>query len=69
MHKFFVPKNNIDDNKAIIEGEDVKHIYKVLRLQVGEKVSVNNCEGIEYIGEITSIDKRVVNVNLLKKIP
>lgn len=69
MHKFFVPKNNIDDNKAIIEGEDVKHIYKVLRLQVGEKVSVNNCEGKEYIGEITSIDKKVVNIKILKENP
>lgn len=69
MHKFFVPKNNIDDNKAIIEGEDVKHIYKVLRLQVGDKVSVNNSEGKEYIGEITFIDKKVVNINLLKENP
>ena len=37
MHKFFVPKQNIVDNNAIIDGEDVKHIYKVLRLKVGEK--------------------------------
>ena len=69
MHKFFVPKSNINDNKAIIEGEDVKHIYKVLRLQVGEKVSVNNCEGKEYIGEIVSIDKKVVNINIIKENP
>ncbi|MBU3160100.1 16S rRNA (uracil(1498)-N(3))-methyltransferase [Clostridium frigoris] len=69
MHKFFVPKSSIDDNKAIIEGEDVKHIYKVLRLQVGEMVSVNNSCGTEYIGEITYIDKSVVNINLLKENP
>ncbi|MBU3200667.1 16S rRNA (uracil(1498)-N(3))-methyltransferase [Clostridium estertheticum] len=69
MHKFFVPKSSIDDNKAIIEGEDVKHIYKVLRLQVGEKVSINNSCGKEYIGEITYIDKKVVNINILKENP
>jgi len=69
MHKFFVPKNNIVEDKAIIEGEDVKHIYKVLRLQVGDKVSVNNSEGKEYIGEITSIDKKVVNLNILAENP
>jgi len=67
MHKFFVPKQNIVDSGAIIDGEDVKHIYKVLRLKVGEKVSINNCEGKEYIGEITLIDKKVVNINLLEQ--
>ena len=51
-------RQNIVDNNAIIDGEDVKHIYKVLRLKVGDKVSVNNCEGKEYIGEITLIDKK-----------
>jgi len=67
MHKFFVPKKNIDGNNAIIDGEDVKHIYRVLRLQIGDKVSVNNSEGKEYIGEITSIDKKEVNINLLEE--
>jgi len=67
MHKFFVPKNSIDGNNAVIEGEDVKHIYKVLRLQVGDKVSVNNSEGKEYVGEIIFIDKNAVNINLLEE--
>ncbi|MBZ9608496.1 16S rRNA (uracil(1498)-N(3))-methyltransferase [Clostridium estertheticum] len=67
MHKFFVSKNSIDGNNAVIDGEDVKHIYKVLRLQIGDKVSVNNCEGKEYVGEITFIDKKAVNINLLEE--
>lgn len=67
MHKFFVPKSNIDGKNAIIDGEDVKHIYRVLRLQIGDKVSVNNSEGKEYIGEIISIDKKEVNINLLEE--
>ncbi len=67
MHKFFVPKDSIADNVAIISGEDVKHIYKVLRLKVLDKVNVNNCEGKEYIGEISLIDKTQVVVNLLQE--
>ncbi|MBU3090719.1 16S rRNA (uracil(1498)-N(3))-methyltransferase [Clostridium sp. CM028] len=67
MHKFFVSKDSIDGNNAVIDGEDVKHIYKVLRLQIGDKVSVNNCEGKEYVGEITFIDKKAVNINLLEE--
>jgi 16S rRNA (uracil1498-N3)-methyltransferase len=67
MHKFFVPKNSIVDNVAIIDGEDVKHIYKVLRLKISDKVSINNCEGKEYIGEITLIDKKQVIINILQE--
>ncbi|MBZ9624654.1 16S rRNA (uracil(1498)-N(3))-methyltransferase [Clostridium sp. FP2] len=67
MHKFFVPKQNIDGDNAIIDGEDVKHIYKVLRLKIGDVVSVNNCEGSEYVGEIILIDKKSVTINLLEK--
>ncbi|WP_291633411.1 16S rRNA (uracil(1498)-N(3))-methyltransferase [Clostridium sp.] len=67
MHKFFVPKQNIEESIAIIDGEDVKHIYKVLRLQVGDKVSINNCEGIEYVGEITLVDKSRVTINLIEE--
>lgn len=67
MHKFFVPKDKIVDNIAVIDGEDVKHIYKVLRLKIKEKVNINNCEGKEYLGEITLIDKSEVIVNLLEE--
>jgi len=67
MHKFFVPKKNIEGNNAIIDGEDVKHIYRVLRLKIGDRVSINNSEGSEYIGEITLIDKKSVNINLLEE--
>lgn len=67
MHKFFVPKHSIVDNIATIDGEDVKHIYKVLRLKLKDKVSINNCEGKEYVGEITLIDKSSVTVNLLEE--
>lgn len=68
MHKFFVNKDKIIGSTAFIEEEDVKHIYKVLRLKTGEKVSINNCEGIEYLGEITEINKKQVLVKLIEKL-
>ena len=52
MHKFFTEPHNISDDKGIIVGDDVKHIYKVLRLNEGEEVVLNNCEGTEYLGKI-----------------
>lgn len=68
MHKFFVEKNNITGDKAYIEGDDVKHIYKVLRLHEGEKVNINNCEGEEFSGIIEKIDKKEVIVSLTEKL-
>jgi 16S rRNA (uracil1498-N3)-methyltransferase len=68
MHKFFVPNENIDNDIAFIVGDDVKHIYKVLRLEKGNIVNINNCAGGEYIGEILSVDKKEVRVKLTKEI-
>lgn len=68
MYKFFVPIDNIHGDTAIIEGDDVKHIYKVLRLSEGDKVNINNCEGTEYEAVILSVDKKSVNVKLLSEL-
>lgn len=68
MHKFFVPFENITNNKAVIEGDDVKHIYKVLRLQEGDEVSINNCRGEEFLSKIEEITKSQVVVNLVEKL-
>lgn len=68
MHKFFISESNIHDNNVDIYGDDVKHIYKVLRLKEGEKININNSQGKEYIGEITYIDKMKVQVHLLEEL-
>ena len=40
MDRFFTPKNNInlEQNTCIIEGEDVKHISRVLRSRENDKL-------------------------------
>ena len=43
MHKFFTEPHNITEAEGRIVGDDVKHIYKVLRLCEGEEVVLNNC--------------------------
>lgn len=69
MHKFFVPQENIKNNVAEIQGDDIKHILKVLRLQEGEVVSINNCNGEEFSGKIINTDKKAVLVRLEEKLP
>lgn len=68
MHKFFVPKQNINDDNAVIIGDDVKHIYKVLRLEENDPVIINDTEGTEYQAQISEINKKEVTVKLIKKL-
>lgn len=68
MHKFFTPPENINSDEGRIFGDDVKHIYKVLRIAEGEKVILNNCNGKEYLGEIKSISKTEVIVKIIEKL-
>lgn len=42
---FFVPPQNIKDDKVIITGEERAHILKVLRLRTGDKVNIFDNRG------------------------
>ena len=68
MHKFFTPKELFYENEARILGEDVKHIYRVLRLEEGEKVVINNLQGEEFLGRITEITKTEVKIVIDEKL-
>ena len=69
MDRFFVEKKNInlENNTCTIEGEDVKHISKVLRCKIGEELEVCDSDNNEYICEITHIDKSNVELDILEK--
>ena len=61
MSKFFVPKENISEDKIIIEGGDVSHISKVLRMSEGDELTLCDGRGVDYIATISEIDvKRIV---------
>ena len=44
MPKFFVKQEQIQENRITVKGQDVNHIKKVLRAQIGEELSICNCE-------------------------
>ena len=68
MHKFFTPKELISENIAKIIGEDVKHIIKVLMIEAGDKVVLNDCQGTEYLAVISSTSKQEVEFEILEKL-
>lgn len=68
MHKFFTPSELFTDTHAFIQGDDVKHIYKVLRVAKGEKVAINNLCGEEFLGEVEDVNKQEVVIRILEKL-
>lgn len=66
MPRFFT--DNITENKAIITGDDAKHIGKVLRAKTGERVIVCDGRGYDYECEISEISDNII-LNVLKKYP
>ncbi|WP_368488508.1 16S rRNA (uracil(1498)-N(3))-methyltransferase [Clostridium sp. BJN0013] len=68
MNKFFVPQADINFNTVYITGDDLKHINKVLRLKIGDKVNVNNCHGKEFLGLIDNIDREKVTINIVEEL-
>ena len=42
MYRFFVESSQIQDKRIIITGSDFNHIKNVLRMKIGEEISVSN---------------------------
>lgn len=58
MYQFFVEPHQICDKTVKILGSDVNHIKNVLRMKVGEELSVSNgLDGKEYRCGIVSMDE------------
>lgn len=65
MHKFFTKE--LEASKAIIRGDDHKHLSRVLRLKPGDQVVVNDENGQDYEGVIDKIEKDHTVILLTKK--
>lgn len=69
MQKFFVEANQIENNKIIIIGDDVKHISNVLRMKIDEEVQIGNKETLEnYIAKIFEINKENIILKVVEKL-
>ena len=56
MYHFFVEPDQISDKSVIITGEDVNHIKNVIRLKMGDEISISNgIDGRDYRCGIASM--------------
>ena len=68
MGKFFIKSENINDNKVIIDNEDVNHIKNVLRKNVGDEILICDYENkINYNCKIIEISRKKVICEIINE--
>lgn len=60
MPKFFVLPEKVAGDTITIDTQDVSHIKRVLRLNVGDKITVSDSRGTDYATEIKEISENAV---------
>src|SRR6476646_10637658 len=64
MHRFFAPALDPGDETVLLPREEAEHLTRVLRLGVGDTVSVFDGRGAEFLARVVSIERRDVRVQL-----
>lgn len=67
MPKFFVTQDNITENTVTIDSEDVSHILRVLRLGIGDELTVCDSCGFDYDVKITQTEQKKILCDIIKK--
>ncbi|MDO9573492.1 MAG: 16S rRNA (uracil(1498)-N(3))-methyltransferase [Candidatus Contubernalis sp.] len=70
MNRFFIEPEDINEEEgtAVIRGEPVKHIGRVLRMGKGDSLVLADGRGFSYLGTIAKVDKDAVQVDIIEKL-
>lgn len=69
MRRFYAPLEQFEETKITLSLEETRHLRDVLRLRVGEQVSVFDGEGKEFLCEIEAIEKKETSLKIIEEIP
>jgi 16S rRNA (uracil1498-N3)-methyltransferase len=64
MARFYVPDPQIEDGILKVEGDEVRHIRKVLRLRAGDALSIFDGSGKEYEGTLVEEGSASVSIRV-----
>lgn len=68
MARFFVDSKDVMESTIrITDADDRKHLTKVLRLDVGDTISISDSVQFEYVAEISAIEKEYIETRILDK--
>jgi 16S rRNA (uracil1498-N3)-methyltransferase len=67
MQKFLINKEALSPEKAVIQGQDAKHICKVLRLKPKDTISMTDGHGTDFTGCIDKVSPECVEISILSE--
>jgi len=67
MHRFHIRQQDITQETAVIQGQDVRHMSHVLRLTIGDHVELADGDGTCWEACIMSMDATTVELSLLSR--
>jgi 16S rRNA (uracil1498-N3)-methyltransferase len=68
VHRFFAPSFDPGDEVVTLPREEAEHLTRVLRLGVGDTVSVFDGRGHEFLARVASLVRRDVRLQLVSRI-
>lgn len=68
MHRFFAPALDPGDESVSLPRDEAEHLTRVLRLSVGDTVSVFDGRGHEFLARVVTAAARDVRVQLLSRV-
>jgi 16S rRNA (uracil1498-N3)-methyltransferase len=67
VHRFFAPSLDPGDETVLLPRDEGEHLTRVLRLGIGDTVSVFDGRGHEWVAKIASVLRRDVRVQLVSR--
>lgn len=67
MRRFFINPEELEKNRPRVTGPDVKHMKKVLRLTSGDRISLIDGTGYEYVAEIRELSQDAALVEIVSR--
>ena len=68
MHRFFAPDLNPGDDTVVLPGGEGEHLNRVLRIGVGDTVSVFDGRGHEFLARVIAARHRNVRVQIVSRV-
>src|SRR5437899_10310973 len=68
VHRFFAPALDPGDDVVTLPRDEAEHLTRVLRLGVGDTVSVFDGRGREFLARVAAAQRRDVRVNLMSRV-
>jgi 16S rRNA (uracil1498-N3)-methyltransferase len=68
LHRFFAPSLDPGDEAVTLPREEGEHLTRVLRMGVGDTVSVFDGRGHEFSARVVAVERRDVRVQLVSRV-